>query len=68
MTDEMGKMENYEAYWKLVNAIDELCGKAIGEDALYSEDIVSALDRVKMHFFEEYLEARFGLKVKGGEK
>ena len=68
MTDEMGKMENYEAYWKLVNAIDEVCAKALEDDNLYSEDVISSLDRVRMHWFEEHLEVRFGLKVEGGEK
>lgn len=36
------------------------------EGLLYADDVMSALDRVKMHWFEEHLEIRFNLKPKEG--
>lgn len=43
-------------YWKLVNAIDELCMEAL--ENLYAEDIFEALERVKFHILSDHIEAR----------
>jgi len=66
------KIENYESYWDLVNSIDDLCCESIEKGHLYGDDIISALDRVKMNVFEEYLSSRYNLqldkKLEEGEK
>jgi len=55
--EELDKIENYEAYWDLVNAIDSLCCKAFESDCLFGDDVISAIDRVKTNWIIEHTKA-----------
>lgn len=65
--EEINKLENYEHYWELINAIAELCDNAMENGYLYVEDVISALDRVKFHWIVDHIEIRFGLTPKEDE-
>ena len=64
MDEKEKKLQNHEDYWKLVNDIDELCNEAIEEGNLCGDDMISALDRVKMSWLVEHVQYRFDLKEK----
>ncbi len=56
---------HYKANWDLVNAIDELCHEFYANnDGIYSEDVYSALDRVRWHWLAEHAEGRIAMRLK----
>jgi len=57
------EQRNYESYWSLVSAIQELCHNALDSDYLFTEDIYSALDRVKYYFITDYTEFRMEARL-----
>lgn len=48
-------LDNSKSYWNLVNAIAELCDNFIEAHNLYADDVISALDRVKMDWLEQHI-------------
>lgn len=49
------QLKHHKAYWKLVNALDELCWDSVDEKKMWMDDIISALDRVRSDFVKEQI-------------
>jgi hypothetical protein len=55
MKSDKESLDNFHAYWDLVNAIDALYDGYIEKGNLFGDDVISALDRVKTRWTEEHI-------------
>lgn len=61
------KLENHKDFWELVNVLSAICYDAIGEKSLYPDDIMGALEIVKMDITKEHIIAVMEEKFKSKE-
>ena len=63
--EELSKSEQFDNNWEMTNHLTFICDEYLSDDnGIFTEDVFTALERVKFHLLSDHVEARIARRIR----